>query len=114
MREADCSSSIWILWHPISTFARRTQSIWREMPHSRETRHGDCPTHLEGDVDPNPAFVPCPAISLDIATERESGVIITVHVWQLSVTESSHSRHKKAVSMSHIEKFDLRAWLVGP
>ena len=35
---------------------------------------------------------------------------ITVHAWQLSVTESSHSRHKKAVSMSHIEKFDLRAF----
>jgi len=79
-----------------------------------QTCHERCPTDFEADADINLAFVPCLAISLDIATERESGEVITVHAWQLSVTESSHSRHKKAVSMSHIEKFDLREWLVGP
>jgi len=30
------------------------------------------------------------------------------------VTESLCSRHNKAVSMSNIQKFDLRAWLVPP
>jgi len=66
------------------------------------------------EVDPDPAFVSCLAISLDIATERESGVVITVRAWQLPVTESSRSRHKKAVGMPHIQKFDLRERLVGP
>jgi hypothetical protein len=56
----------------------------------------------------------CLTISLDIATERGSAVVITVHAWQLSVTESLHSRHKKAVSMSYIQKLHLRERLVGP
>ncbi len=46
-----------------------------------------------------------PAISLDIVTESESAVLITVHAWQLPVTESLHSG---------TQKFDLREWLVGP
>lgn len=54
------------------------------------------------------------AFSLDIATERESGVPITVHAWHLPVTESLCSRHNKAVDMSSIQKFDLREWLVPP
>jgi hypothetical protein len=54
------------------------------------------------------------AISLDIRVQRESAAEITVHAWQLSVTESRGSRHKKAVSMSDLRKFDLREWLVGP
>ena len=54
------------------------------------------------------------AISLDIVTESESPVLITVHAWQLPVTESLHSRHKKAVRMAGTQKFDLREWLVGP
>jgi hypothetical protein len=54
------------------------------------------------------------AISLDIATERESGVPITVHAWHLPVTESLCSRQNKAVDMSNIQKFDLREWLVPP
>jgi hypothetical protein len=58
--------------------------------------------------------LPLLAISLDIATERGSAVVITVHAWQLSVTESLHSRHKKAVSMSYIQKLHLRERLVGP
>jgi len=41
-------------------------------------------------------------------------VLITVHAWQLPVTESLHSRHKKAVRMAGTQKFDLREWLVGP
>ena len=53
-------------------------------------------------------------ISLDIAAERASGAVITVHAWHLPVTESLHSRHRKAVSMSEIQKFDLREWLVPP
>jgi hypothetical protein len=36
------------------------------------------------------------------------------NAWQLPVTESLHSRHKKAVHMATIQKFDLRDWLVGP
>ena len=54
------------------------------------------------------------AISLDIAAETASGDVITVHAWHLPVTESLRSRHRKAVSMSDIEKFDLREWLVPP
>jgi hypothetical protein len=54
------------------------------------------------------------AISLDIATERESGVPIIVRAWHLPVTESLRSRHHKAVDMSDIQKFDLREWLVAP
>ncbi len=42
-----------------------------------QTCHERCPTDFEADADINLAFVPCLAISLDIATERESGVIIT-------------------------------------
>ena len=49
-------------------------------------------------------------ISLDIAAERASVVRITVHAWHLPVTESLRSRH----SMSDIQKFDLREWLVPP
>jgi hypothetical protein len=40
--------------------------------------------------------------------------VITVHAWHLPVTESLRSRHRTAVSMSDIEKFDLREWLVAP
>jgi hypothetical protein len=36
------------------------------------------------------------------------------NAWQLPVTESLHSRHKKAVRMAGIQKFDLREWLIGP
>ena len=54
------------------------------------------------------------AISLDIATERESGVAITDHAWHLPVTESLRSRHTKAVDMSSIQRFDLREWLIPP
>jgi hypothetical protein len=54
------------------------------------------------------------AISLDIAAETASGDVITVHAWHLPVTESLRSRHRKAVSMSDIEKFDPREWLVPP
>jgi hypothetical protein len=48
-------------------------------------------------------------------TERESAGLIAVHAsHHLPVTESSLSRHKKAVSMSDIQKFDLREWFVAP
>jgi hypothetical protein len=64
---------------------------------------------------PTPTFAAhCFAISLDITMQRESPAGITDHAWQLSVTESRGSRHKKAVSMSDLRKFDLREWLVGP
>ena len=53
-------------------------------------------------------------ISLDIAAERASGAVITVHAWHLPVTESLRSRHRRAVSMPEIQKFDLREWLVPP
>jgi hypothetical protein len=36
------------------------------------------------------------------------------NAWQLPVTESLHSRHKKAVRMAGIQKFDLREGLIGP
>mgnify|MGYP007073116262 CR=1 FL=1 len=51
---------------------------------------------------------------LDIVTERASAALITVRARHLPVTESLRSRHNKAVSMSNIQKFDLRAWLVPP
>jgi hypothetical protein len=48
-------------------------------------------------------------------TERESAGLIAAHAsHHLPVTESSLSRHKKAVSMSDIQKFDLREWFVAP
>jgi hypothetical protein len=34
--------------------------------------------------------------------------LITDRAWHLPVTESLRSRHNKAVSMSNIQKFDLR------
>jgi hypothetical protein len=40
--------------------------------------------------------------------------LITVRARHPPVTESLHSRHNKAVSMSNIRKFDLRAWFVPP
>ena len=53
------------------------------------------------------------AFSLDIATERESGVPITVHAWHLPVTESLCSRHNKAVDRP-ASRIYLREWLVPP
>src|SRR5882757_9887036 len=38
------------------------------------------------------------AISLDIVTERASAARITVHAWQLPVTEGLYSRHEKGGS----------------
>jgi hypothetical protein len=40
--------------------------------------------------------------------------LITDRAWHLPVTESLRSCHNKAVSMSNIQKFDLREWLVPP
>jgi hypothetical protein len=54
------------------------------------------------------------ANSLDIVTKRDSGGLITVRARHLPVTESLRSRHNKAVSMSNIQKFDLREWFVPP
>jgi len=53
------------------------------------------------------------AFYLDIATERESGVPITVHAWHLPVTESLCSRHNKAVDRP-ASRIYLREWLVPP
>jgi len=48
-------------------------------------------------------------------TERASAVLITVHIWPLSVTESLELPPQDgAVAMSGIQKFDLREWLVPP
>jgi hypothetical protein len=54
------------------------------------------------------------AISLDIVTEREPAALITVYAWHLPVTESLRSRHNEAVTMSNVQEFDLREWLVPP
>jgi hypothetical protein len=54
------------------------------------------------------------ANSLDFVRERESAALITVRARHPPVTESSRSRHNEAVSMSNIQKFDLREWLVPP
>jgi hypothetical protein len=56
----------------------------------------------------------CLANSLDILTEREPAALVTVRARHLPVTESSRSRHSKAVSMPNIQKFDVRALLVPP
>ena len=47
-------------------------------------------------------------------TEREPAIGSPFCAWHLSVTESLRSRHNEAVTMSNVQEFDLREWLVPP
>jgi hypothetical protein len=82
---------IWILRHPMASFARGARSIWLKR-----------------------CLQPLPWRFLSTLCKKGRLLAdITVHPWLLSVTERlALPPQKKAVSVSTIQKFKLHEWLV--